>query len=189
MTLASVSTERSGQSGPSDVRPRTPKRHLGRGLDVLLVSLITLIVSMLVAPPLLQALGGIRMIVVDGGSMAPTYHVGDVLIVRPPTSTDLREGAVLVVGTPPTSYTHRVVAIEDRDGTPWAQLRGDANATADPSWVTLAQVTAVPVAVVSGPAAIAIVAVTSLPGTLSLVALGMASAIFWIRPRSRAASA
>lgn len=123
----------------------------------------------LLAPFALPLLTDRQLTVVDGGSMEPTLHRGDVLLTRPPTDDDLRTGRILVIGTPPDRYTHRVVEV-DADGSR-LRLRGDANAVPDPTWVRRSEVEAVLVTAITGPAATLTRAVTSPPGTVLLLAV------------------
>jgi signal peptidase I len=122
------------------------------------------VTAALVLPLALWALGA-RLLVVDGGSMAPTYAVGDVLVVTAPTGADLVEGAALVVGTGADRYVHRVVEVDgDR-----ARLRGDANEVADPGWVTADAVTGVVALHLARPLGPLTAAAASLEGRIALI--------------------
>ncbi len=123
----------------------------------------------LVAPFALPLLTDRQLTVVDGGSMEPTLHRGDVLLTRPPTDDDLRAGRILVVGAPPDRYTHRVVEV-DADGSR-LRLQGDANDVPDPTWVPRTEVEAVLVTTITGPAATLTRTMTGPPGTVLLLAV------------------
>ncbi len=104
----------------------------------------------LVAIPLALLLGvtwvqGDRLVIVESGSMAPTYPVDSLLVVSPVrpatlqpgdpiTYVDRRAGGALV--------SHRVVRVLDGPTTEGLSLvtRGDANATDDPDPVPAAAV-------------------------------------------------
>lgn len=134
--------------------PRRPKSYswVGTVTRWLLVALVLVIFAI----PHLLSITGRPLIVIDGGSMAPTYQVGDLLITAPPTGDDLQVGAILIVGKPPSAYVHRVVEVVDdetanADGpSTKALLQGDANSTPDLDWVTQEDVTGIPVTHLSG---------------------------------------
>lgn len=141
---------------------------------------IVVILILLLAPVALFPFG-IRMLVVDGGSMAPTYAVGDVLFVGAPTGDDLVAGEPVVVGDGASRYVHRVLEVDgDR-----ARLQGDANAVHDLGWVTQADVSGVVLAHVASPVAGVLVLFTSVPGRIAL-ALALMSLLLWslVPPRA-----
>ena len=114
---------------------------LRRIVDICLVALILIVLAgVLLAKgaPLL----GRQSIVIGGGSMEPTIHVGAAIVVRPVDAASLAVGDIvsMQVGPERTTYTHRVVAIVDRSDGRWIRTQGDANAAPDP---TLVPVTAV----------------------------------------------
>lgn len=155
-----------GTESPVRERRRAP---VWAAIRWAIISLVLLIV----AAPHLLTLTGHRIIAVDGGSMAPTYQPGDVLLTGPPTGDDLQVGRILVVGVPPTLYTHRVIDVRrSGDGAGEARLRGDANTTPDPGWVSQDDVFAIPVLHLAQPAATLVTAVTSTPGMLVLAGIG-----------------
>lgn len=134
-----------------------------RGLGWLFVAVS---VFVLVAPHAIAWGTGHRLLIVDGGSMVPTMHPGDIVLAGPPTGDDLHVGAILIVGDPPAGYTHRVIEVRGTGDERRAKLRGDANAVADPHWARQSDVTGVPVATLGGAAAVAARAVLQRPGTL-----------------------
>lgn len=80
----------------------------------------------LVAPPL----AGWRVLTEQTGSMAPTLHPGDVVVVRPVSPLDVRAGDVVTFPSPESTgklITHRVVSTIPRAGTVTVVTRGDAN--------------------------------------------------------------
>jgi signal peptidase I len=153
---------------PPTVRER---RRPARLLRLVAIAAVTLT---LIAP-LVWGIWGARILVVDGGSMAPTYEVGDVLLVSAPRGDDLVVGDPVVIGHNENRYVHRVVEV---DGD-LAQLRGDANNTNDPGWVSQSDVSGVVSIHFSRPGAALIVAATSPEGR---VALGLALVFLLLIP-------
>jgi signal peptidase len=126
-------------------------------------------VGLALSVPLLLPLTGHRLLVVDGGSMEPTFPRGAVVLTAPATGDDLHPGRIVVVGASAGRYTHRVIGL-DSTGTR-ARLQGDANAVPDPGWVSQRDVSAVPLAHVGGLTALLVRAATSLPGRLLMLAV------------------
>ena len=143
---------------------------------------IAVVAALLLVPVAMPRLTGHGLLVVDGGSMSPTYRVGDILVTDAPTGDDLHPGGVVVIGAGSRRYTHRVVGLDD-SGTR-ARLQGDANATPDPGWVSQDDVEAVPVARVHGATAWIVRILTGPPGRLVLVLL--ATLLIRGRPHRRA---
>ncbi|HEV2122370.1 MAG TPA: signal peptidase I [Chloroflexota bacterium] len=101
-------------------------------LAVLTAALVTL--TALLTP--LPELFGWQLFSVQSGSMAPAIPVGSIIAVRPVPSRELRVGDVITFSDrnrPETRVTHRIVALEARDGQQVAITKGDANNTTD-SW-------------------------------------------------------
>ena len=95
-----------------------------------LLGVLVLLLLASVAP----ALAGWETTVVMSGSMAPTISPGDVAVVRPVDTADLRPGQLLLVDDPDTPgrlRLHRLVAVQPGG----LQLKGDANPTADSALV------------------------------------------------------
>jgi len=106
---------------------------------VLMLSVIAAGVALIVVP---KAVGG-RPLTVLSGSMTGTYDVGDVVIVKPVDTDDLRVGDVITfqaVSDDPTLTTHRIVALAfGSEGTQFV-TQGDANSSQDLSPVSPEQV-------------------------------------------------
>ncbi|MBA2382093.1 MAG: signal peptidase I [Chloroflexi bacterium] len=83
------------------------------------------------------SLVGRESIIIGGGSMEPAIGLGAAVLVAPVQATDLATGDVvsMQVGPERTMYTHRIVAIIDREDGRWIQTKGDANADKDPTLV------------------------------------------------------
>lgn len=146
--------------------------HIKKRLVVVSTVLITLI-ALLVAVPAVAGLFGVQYRIVTTGSMDPTYPVGSVLVVLPPTGDDLRVGEPVVfrISDDPEDLpvTHRVVALDDGVAT----TRGDANDANDPDPLTQDRVVGTVGTALLGDAARAFVALTSLPGRIALIALAL----------------
>ena len=87
------------------------------------------------------------------GSMDPTIPTGSAILYRPVAPADVRPGDIIVFESPtgaavgtgagssfaatePMLVTHRVVAIEERDGVRGFRTKGDANDDRDPFFVS-----------------------------------------------------
>ncbi len=138
-------------------------------LRIALAALAAVILVVLVAPMLAPLVTGHRLIVVDGGSMSPSFDVGDVLVTAAPTGDDLQLGAVLVIGTQGSLYTHRVVEVDREGGATRARMQGDANPVPDPGWVRQGDVHAVVLVALTGPTGHLVRLVTTVPGTIVLL--------------------
>lgn len=166
----------------------TPGGVRGRPLAVLRLVLVGLVGASLLAPVLLTVLTSYRLVVVDGGSMEPTYAYGDVLVVETDLTADaataaLAPGNVVVIGDAHPSYTHRVVTVRDEDGGVVATLRGDANATDDPMDVTAEDVYGTPTAHLGGTVGDVVRWATSQAGR---VVLGLVLIAAFFVPKRRA---
>jgi signal peptidase I len=82
--------------------------------------------------------GGYAPIVVLGGSMEPTYHIGSILFVRRVNPESVHVGNVITFASPSnvagregTLTTHRVVSIDRSSGQPVFRTKGDANSSDD----------------------------------------------------------
>lgn len=148
--------------------------RLARAGAVARLVAVGIIAAVLLVPVLTPAVTGHRLIVVDGGSMAPSYLVGDVLLTGPPSGDDLVPGRVVVVGTPGSLYTHRVIEVEGTGEAARARLQGDANSVPDPTRVSQRDVYAVPLVHLGGAVAAVVRGLTTLPGTLVLLAAAVA---------------
>lgn len=89
--------------------------------------------AVLVIPQLL----GWKVQTVLSGSMAPTYSVRSVVIVRPVNPAGIKVGEVInFSASPGTPTTHRVVAINGQAGSLSFVTKGDANDSPDPNPVS-----------------------------------------------------
>jgi signal peptidase I len=120
---------------------------------------------------LVHALGWSALIV-RSGSMEPAVPVGSLVIARPVSGPEVRVADPIIVqrsgSSGPVAVLHRVVAVQERNGQRFAQLKGDANSTPDPELAALRQPVGRPVLVVPG-AGYAISAVRGLVPTSRLL--------------------
>lgn len=83
-------------------------------------------------------LAGWRPVVLLSDSMAPAAPRGALLVTRPVAPAAVEVGDIVTVPVESVGrVTHRVVALEQLEGTRWARLQGDANDTPDPGRVPL----------------------------------------------------
>ena len=121
---------------------------LGSAVSVvlLLALLAVLIVSV---SPLLAArnpsrpafFGNVAPIVVLGGSMEPTYHIGSILFIEKANPAGVQVGDIITFTTPQTGTqfegtltTHRVTSIDTESGGLAFHTQGDANNVED-TWI------------------------------------------------------
>jgi signal peptidase len=77
---------------------------------------------------------GIKSLTVLSGSMEPTIHVGDIVVVRQISPLDARVGDVVTFRDPTerdTLITHRVRMMSAADGVVSFETKGDANTTVE----------------------------------------------------------
>lgn len=126
----------------SVVVSRLPWGHL---LRVSLARVLLTLLATLLLWSVLPALVGWTPRVILSGSMEPRIHVGDVVVTRAVPTAVLAENQVVTVTDPDLpgrTRTHRILSRE-ADGT--LVLKGDANAQADSSHVSLGAVKGVAV--------------------------------------------
>lgn len=108
---------------------------LRRVCDSLLIALIVVVLFGVILGRLVP-LTGRTTLIIGGGSMEPAISMGTAVVVDPVAGTAIRVGDVVSLRTGSdlqAIFTHRVTRIVERDGIPWVETKGDANATADPS--------------------------------------------------------
>ncbi len=76
---------------------------------------------------------GYKPLVVDGRSMEPNLHTGDVVLVSQTPPGQLRVGDVIQFRHGGIEVVHRIVASGSRAGHPWFVTKGDNNRVRDPS--------------------------------------------------------
>jgi signal peptidase I len=98
--------------------------------SVLLVSVVLLILVVTIG----MALGAWRFTVIDTGSMRPTLNPGDVAVLTPERSADLKRGQIVAFhppGQPQLTVIHRVFSIKHTHHGVIFQTKGDANNAVD----------------------------------------------------------
>lgn len=102
----------------------------GAAKTLLTVAVLTLPVGFI----LMLALG-LNANVIVSGSMEPAVPVGSLVLYETVAADELRSGDVISFERPDGDHaitTHRIVAVEERDGTRVFQTKGDNNPIADP---------------------------------------------------------
>ena len=98
-------------------------------------SLVLVVAIGVVLAGVLPTFFGAESFTVYSGSMEPAIHVGDLAVVRPSKTSDLKPGDIITYRTPQrpdTLVTHRLVGItETGDGQRQFRTKGDANAVED----------------------------------------------------------
>lgn len=85
--------------------------------------------------------GAYRTLTVLSGSMRPVVDPGDVVVVRPVPTGELRVGDVIVFSAPTpdrATVTHRIIEIVEPGPAPVVRTKGDGNSAADPWQARLA---------------------------------------------------
>lgn len=116
-------------------RRRAPRlRLLAQVASWTLVGAVGLL---LVAVVLVPRSTGATSYVIESGSMRPTLPPGTLVVVRPAQAADLTIGDVITFERGSGEIvTHRIVKEKsDTSGTPRWRTQGDANDSADASWV------------------------------------------------------
>ncbi|MGG7507513.1 S24/S26 family peptidase [Plantibacter sp. YIM 135249] len=138
----------------------------------------------LAAPFVWEKATGDYFMTVTGVSMEPTYHVGDVLLVKKPSGGELQDMGLPVIvtfgGDPSTQYVHRVKEVTP-EGT---VLQGDNNELPDPVLVTEAELQGTPRLALQGAAATVYDLSQNWPVRLSVGVLLAVSLFLPLRPRA-----
>ncbi len=110
-------------------------------------TLVFLIIAVVALPPVALGTRTYPVAIVDGNSMYPTLHNGDIALYRGAGSSMIQNGTIVVAIPGETGLTmtdqilaptviHRVVGtVIQADGTVYYKTKGDNNAQADP-WLT-----------------------------------------------------
>ncbi|WP_394685216.1 signal peptidase I [uncultured Microbacterium sp.] len=124
----------------------SPRTH--RVLSSIRWVLVGLLLAAMLAPAVYSALTQTQFVSIEGASMAPTYEIGDLVVMAPPTPADFTPGHVVTVRSSDGSlYTHRIVSIDDAQAT----LKGDGNTSPDPHSVPFSDVVGAVVGHISQP--------------------------------------
>src|ERR671928_1524537 len=106
-----------------------------RGVDVLARAALAIACVALVGLGLLPRTGWYRPVTVLSGSMRPAFAPGDMVVVTPEPSRDVRVGQVISYRIPVGDHhvqSHRVIKIVRGGAHPLVRTKGDANNAADP---------------------------------------------------------
>ena len=89
---------------------------------------------------LVSGLTPLQLIAVGSDSMRPVYARGDAVVFEKVNASDIEKDDILVFRKEKTIITHRVTAIENRNGTLYFTTRGDNNEKEDGFETSSAQV-------------------------------------------------
>jgi len=105
----------------------------------LMLVLVALLVSSLVfakatgGPPTIV---GHRMYIVLSGSMSPAFDAGSLALVKPTAPSDIKSGDIITykgLGSKEQFVSHRVMAVNELNGSITFTTKGDANDVTDPN--------------------------------------------------------
>lgn len=114
--------------------PDRPAWRRGRGARVVPSILLGSVVLLIVVGVVGMALGVWRFTVIDTGSMRPTLNPGDIAVLTPERSADLKRGEIVAFhppGEPRLTVIHRVFSIHRTRNVVIIQTKGDANNATD----------------------------------------------------------
>lgn len=122
--------------GRSRRRPRSgPAGRRAFSLDLLWLALVVLVLGSAIgqrAAPLV----GYELLVVRGSSMSPAIPLGSLVAVRSAEVGEVRPGQVVTIRADNgVQITHRVVRLTEVGTETYVEMRGDANASPDPTLV------------------------------------------------------
>jgi signal peptidase I len=115
---------------PSLQRGRRPVRPL-RIAGVFVTTLLAVVVGLVAAGNLLRTWG---LLPVLTGSMRPGIQPGDLVLVTPEPTADVKPGQILAFQPPGlggTTVVHRVISVAAAGGAPVIRTKGDANNVPD----------------------------------------------------------
>lgn len=81
-------------------------------------------------------LTGHQIMVVTGGSMEPTYHLGSAVLLDVSHRTPAVGDVITFTSSNQVVVTHRVISLHDHGGEMFLQTKGDANAAPDKDLVS-----------------------------------------------------
>ena len=117
--------------------------------QVFFTSVLSIVALMSVAVAVYIVVNNIHFTRVLSNSMAPSFHRGDVLIVKPIPKSDVKKGEVVVLNSiskDGSQYVHRLVAVKAAGNKVIVQTKGDANPVKDP-WTLVIKSSEVPLVV------------------------------------------
>ncbi|MCS0500740.1 signal peptidase I [Protaetiibacter mangrovi] len=133
--------------------------------------------GLLVLLAALAPLVGLRLVVLETGSMSPDHPAGSVLLDRDVAATEVGPGDIVTVTRPDgTPVTHRVVTVSRAGAGAALVLQGDANGQPD---ATPYLVTRVGLVVGGLPWGGALFALASSPGAVPVLAAAVSLLVLW----------
>lgn len=126
------------------VRIEKVKRVVAITILVILIPIvvlnITLILKTIVNPNEMPNFLGFKNFVIVSKSMEPTIHVEDVIFVKEVPEFELREQDIVSFQDGNSITTHRIVNIEDNNGSRLYTTKGDNNTREDKQKITYNQI-------------------------------------------------
>lgn len=151
---------------------KTAVRWIRRVLDLTLVALVVSVLGLVLAVNLGPAVGH-QFIVIRGGSMEPTVHLGSVIEISSVQPADLRPGDVVTLKEANgVVVSHRITRIVNAPDGMYIETKGDANNAVDPTLSPVSAITGRADFTVPGLGYI-IWMLTTFTGVLSILGLGM----------------
>ena len=134
--------------GPLESPAATPPRRRVTGRVVRDTALVLSVLAT-IGVALLVTVVHIHFMRVISPSMEPAVRVGNVVVLKPISTTNLVEGQVVILPVPDeggVSYAHRLTSVREVDGKMVVTTKGDANPAADP-WELQIESASVPLVV------------------------------------------
>lgn len=119
------------------------KLHLAKNIIQWLLIITSIIAIFLLVFITFNPIKSFQILRVMSGSMMPRVQVGSVVFVQKVDSNRLKLGDIITytsVGDPDVPITHRLVAIEEKDGRTIYKAKGDANNTEDATGILASQI-------------------------------------------------
>jgi signal peptidase I len=107
------------------------RRRRARVIPTILLGVVVVAIFLVI---LGMVLGVWRFSVIDTGSMRPTLNPGDVAVLAPESTADLKQGQIVAFhppGEPRLTVLHRVFSVHRAPDGMVIQTKGDANNTTD----------------------------------------------------------
>jgi signal peptidase I len=122
-------TDATGVAVAPTERRRSGLRRLADATIVLALATVVTALGSALAPRLL----GYEALAITSGSMGGAAPVGSLALIRDRLASEVRVGDVIALERPGSPIVvHRVLALENVEGTPSARTKGDANPSPDP---------------------------------------------------------
>jgi signal peptidase len=131
-----------GQANQQAGRSRSVTGRILAAAAATIVAVCFLATAILILLPAFGRVLGHRTMVITTGSMTPTIHPGDAIVLEDAPAGTIQAGDAITFATPPAGelVTHRVIAVREIAGQIWFQTQGDANELPDPDLTPAAAV-------------------------------------------------